>query len=101
MLRRLRRWLLELLISLDQLLHVVLGGPKYLLRGGPCPSADETISSKVGRQAVRGRRWALLAEVPIDALFRLLGERGHCRRRIELDELSPEMRAHIEELRRS
>lgn len=81
---RLRRWLRELLISLDQLLHVLLGGPKYWIVGGPCPSADETISSIVGRMAIKGKRWALLAEQVIDALFRALGEgRGHCRRMIE------------------
>jgi hypothetical protein len=38
--------------------------------------------------------------VPIDALFRLLGERGHCRRRMELDEIGPELRAELEELMR-
>lgn len=82
--RRLCRWLHELLISLDQLLHVILGGPKYLFRGGPCPSADETISSKVGRQATAGKRWALVCERAIDWLFRQLGEEpGHCRRMIE------------------
>lgn len=87
MLSRGRIWIFELLVSLDQLAHVILGGPKYLIFGGPCPSADETISSKVGRQAMKGKRWAQLAEMPIDALFRLLGEQGHCRRRIEWDEL--------------
>jgi hypothetical protein len=84
---RLGRWLVELLIALDQLAHVFLGGPKYLLRGGPVPSADETISSKVGRQAAKGRRWAIIAEHGIDALFRLLGQRGHCRAAIEWEEL--------------
>lgn len=86
--RRLATWLVELLISLDQLAHVLLGGPKYVLRGGPCPSADETISSKVGRQAAKGKAWALIAEREIDSLFRLLGEEGHCRARIEWDELT-------------
>lgn len=81
---RLAIWTRELLISLDQLAHVVLGGPKYLVRGGPCPSADETISSKVGRMAIRGKRWALVAERAIDWLFERLGEEpGHCRREIE------------------
>ncbi len=84
---RLRRWILELLISIDQLAHVRLGGPKYLIFGGPCPSADETISSKVGRQALKGKSWARIAAVPIDALFRLLGDRDHCLRSIEWDEV--------------
>ena len=84
MIHRLLLWLREMLISADQLLHVLLGGPKYIIVGGPCPSADETISSKVGRQAIRGKRWALITERAIDALFRLLGEGpGHCRRMIE------------------
>jgi hypothetical protein len=97
--RRLAAWLVELLVAIDQLLHVLLGGPKFVLIGkGPCPSADETISSKVGRQAIRGRRWARICEVPIDAFFRLLGERGHCRRRIEFEELSAELRAELEGL---
>jgi hypothetical protein len=97
MIGRLAAWLVELLIAIDQFAHVLLGGPKYVVIGkGPCPSADETISSKVGRQAIRGKRWARICEVPIDALFRLLGEHGHCRRRIEFDELTPELRAKIE-----
>lgn len=84
MIRRLLAWLRELLIALDQLAHVVLGGPKYWIVGGPVPSADETISSKVGRMAIRGKRWALVAERVIDWLFELLGEQpGHCRREIE------------------
>jgi hypothetical protein len=88
MFNRLRRWLLELLISLDQLGHVLCGGPKYIFRGGPCPSADETISSKVGRQAAKGRRWAIAAEKVINAGFRILGQRDHCRHAIEWDELA-------------
>lgn len=85
MIHRLCRWLREVLISLDQLLHVILGGPKYLIRGGPVPSADETISSKVGRRAIAGARWALTAERVIDWLFVQLGEGpGHCRRMIEM-----------------
>jgi hypothetical protein len=79
--------MLELLISLDQFAHVLLGGPKYVTRGGPCPSADETISSKVGRQAIKGRNWARAAELVINTLFRALGDRDHCRRSIEWDEL--------------
>jgi len=83
--QRLRLWLREILISIDQLLHVLLGGPKYLIRGGPVPSADETISSKVGRRSIAGARWAMLAERVIDWLFVQLGEApGHCRRMIEV-----------------
>ena len=95
---RLRRYVFELLIVVDQSLHVLLGAPKYILFGGPCPSADETVSSKVGRQALRGRRWALVCERLIDLAF-LPWERGHCRKRIEIDELSADLRAEVERLR--
>jgi hypothetical protein len=76
---RLTLWLYQIVISIDQLAHVVCGGPKYLAMGGPCPSADETISSKVGRSAIAGKKWALITEVVINAL---LGP-NHCRRMIE------------------
>lgn len=77
---RLRMWLLSLLIALDQFVHVLLAGPKYILIGGARPDPDETISGKVGRSAARGKRWARVAEWIIDGLFRLLGAgRGHCR----------------------
>lgn len=80
MILRLRLWLIVLLIAADQCAHVLLAGPKYVLRGGPRPDPDETISGKVGRMAARGRRWALACEWMIDGLFRLIGARaGHCR----------------------
>ncbi|ARS29090.1 hypothetical protein [Sphingomonas sp. KC8] len=83
MIRRLTRWLWALAVSLDQLAHVLLSGPKYLLLGGPAPNPDETISSKVGRMAVAGKRWALIAEAVIDWIFIRLGDGpGHCRRNI-------------------
>src|SRR3546814_11380266 len=91
---RLRLWLLTCLIALDQLAHVLLAGPKYILAGGPRPNPDETISSKVGRQAMRGKRWALVAEWMVDGLFRLLtGECGHCRAKIERSEIDPGLQA--------
>lgn len=83
---RLSRWILAVLVSIDQLGHVLLGGPKYILVGGPLPNVDETISSKVGRQAIKGKRWALVAEFLIDLLFFWQkdesGVRNHCRRMI-------------------
>lgn len=98
---RLRIWLRELLIASDQVAHVFFGGPKYLICGGPCPSADETISSKVGRQALRGKRWARACEIPINLLFLPLeGEWHHCRRCIEHDELSEELRNELERMGR-
>lgn len=85
--RRLIRWLYELLYWIDQGLHVILGGPKYIVDGGPVPSADETISSKVGRAAIKGRRWALIAERVIDTIWWPLQGWGHCRQSIEWDEV--------------
>ncbi|AYJ88137.1 hypothetical protein D3Y57_19285 [Sphingomonas paeninsulae] len=76
--QRLKLWALCVLIALDQLAHCLLGGPKYILFGGPTPDPDETISSIVGRQAIVGKRWALICEVFIDALFGA----GHCRSKI-------------------
>ncbi len=68
-----RRYLLNALIALDQFFNVLLGGN----------NPDETISSAVGRRAVRGVKWALMAEKVIDALFVALGDGpGHCRRNI-------------------
>lgn len=83
--RRLRNVVQQLLVSIDQLAQVVLVGVAYLLHlTEVCPSADETISSYVGRGAIDGRRWALIAERVIDRLFVLLGEApGHCRRNVE------------------
>lgn len=80
MLLRLRRWLFQLLVAIDQLGRVVLGGPGYLITGKDCPNADETISSAVGRHAAEGFLWARVVEVPINALFLLLtGKKDHCR----------------------
>lgn len=80
MTRRLRSWLLCLFVAADQLAHMLLAGPKYVVVGGERPDPDETISGKVGRRAAAGKRWALICEIIIDALARLLtGEREHCR----------------------
>lgn len=75
----------QLLVSVDQFAQVAIVGAAYLLHlTDTCPSADETISSYVGRGEMRGRRWALVAAPLIDRLFELLGEApGHCRRNVE------------------
>lgn len=88
---RFSNWILQLLVALDQLAHVWLAGWTYVWLGrGECPSADETISSRVGRAAIGGRRWALVAERLIDPIFHLLRrQRGHCRTSVEWDELKP------------
>ncbi len=74
----LRGWLRNVAVAVDQ-------GCNAVLRGNP----DETISSRVGRAALAGKRWGLICEAIIDRLFRLLGEApGHCRREIEWDEIA-------------
>ncbi|WP_345890138.1 hypothetical protein [Sphingomonas beigongshangi] len=75
----------QLLISIDQLLQVVIVGVFYVAGlTDACPSADETISSYVGRGQLRGARWAMILAPIIDRLFILLGEEpGHCRRNVE------------------
>ena len=81
--KRCRAWLHAWLIALDQLAYVTLAGPKYLLAGGPCPSPYETISSKCGRMAAAGHRWAVIAAWAIDHLFMLFGSPpGHWARSI-------------------
>ena len=67
---------LNLLIALDQ-------GCNTCLAGDP----DETISSRVGKAALQGKRWALIAQRLIDALFHALaGQDRHCFNAIEWDE---------------
>jgi len=74
----------QLLVAVDQLVYILVAVPIYVIAGGPTPSADETISSRVGRAAIKGHRWGLVLEVVIDRLFVLLGsEPAHCRRNVE------------------
>ncbi|MDP1026401.1 hypothetical protein Q5H91_04185 [Sphingomonas sp. KR1UV-12] len=83
--RRLRDVAQQLLVSIDQAAQVWIVGAAYLLHlTDTCPSADETISSYVGRGEMRGARWARVVAPMIDRLFILLGEEpGHCRRNVE------------------
>jgi len=83
--RRLAEVARQLLVSIDQLAQVLIVGTGYILhRTDICPSADETISSYVGRAERDGARWARPTARAIDGLFVLLGEEpGHCRRNIE------------------
>ncbi len=71
-----KRYLLGLLIAIDQ-------GWNAVLLGNP----DETISSRVGKAALEGKRWALIARAVIDWLFlSLAGQSNHCAESIEWDE---------------
>lgn len=85
MLRRSREVLRQILVSIDQFGQVLIVGTGYIIGlTSVCPSADETISSYVGRGQLRGARWARAAASVIDTLFVLLGEQpGHCRRNVE------------------
>jgi hypothetical protein len=77
------KWVVQILVCIDQFFHVVLWGPHYLFFGGEKPLADETISSKVGRYAIDGYKWALILEKLINFPFALMGDKNHCRKRIE------------------
>jgi hypothetical protein len=74
MIQRLKLWGVCILIALDQLFHCIIGGPKYILFGGMTPNPDETISSKVGRAALAGKRWALACQWCINLVF----GKNHC-----------------------
>jgi hypothetical protein len=74
----------QLLVAVDQLVYILIAVPIYVVAGGPTPSADETISSRVGRAAIKGHGWGLVFEAIIDRLFILLGAApNHCRRNVE------------------
>jgi len=84
MAERFRLGLGQLLVGIDQLAYILIAVPIFVLFGGPCPSADETISSRVGRAAIKGHRWGLILEAIIDRLFVLIGAAPeHCRRNVE------------------
>ena len=74
----------QLLVAIDQLVYILVSVPIYIVFGGPTPSADETISSRVSRGAIKGHRWALILETVIDWIFMRLGAGpDHCRRNVE------------------
>ena len=81
MIKRLGKWLLRMLICLDQLAGCWLRGWYFVWIGGEPPSADETISAWVGKSAAAGKRWALFAQAAIDRLFGA----GHCQRAVAAD----------------
>lgn len=86
MITRIKILLIKILVSIDQLFHILLAAPKYILIGGPVPNPDETISSKVGRQALVGKRWAKIAEKVINTLFYIISlgkDKNHCFDKIE------------------
>lgn len=90
MIRRLPPFILLLLIALDQLAATALFGATWAIGiTKRRPNPDETISSRVGYYAKKGRRWARVCEWPINALFWCItGQWNHCRDHIEWDELA-------------
>lgn len=81
MLGRLVRWIGIVLVGVTQFgINTLCAGLFWVVTGrGKLSDPDETFSSRVGRNAVAGKRWALIAEKVIDAL---LGA-NHCRDSIE------------------
>lgn len=72
---RFRTWLHDMLVSLDQGAGCWIRGWWFVWVGGEPPDPDETVSSWVGRHAIAGNTWALVAEKLIDAIMGA----GHCR----------------------
>lgn len=71
------RLLLNILIGFDQTANAALSG-----------NPDETISSRVGKAALRNSRRAIVAEALINLAFAIIaGQRNHCAASIEWDEL--------------
>ena len=78
----LRRWLIDILIAIDQLANVVFKWPLnwiFGVRGFGHP--DETISSVLGKHYQTCR----LCRIVCKFLSRFLGEK-HCRKAVEKDE---------------
>lgn len=84
MLARARRWLFLFGVALTQgIVNTTVAGLWWVITGrGSEPDPDEPFSSRVGRNAIKGRAWALFAEKIVDGIF---GE-GHCRQSALNDE---------------
>lgn len=74
---RFKRWAYLFAIALTQgIVNTTLAGLWWVITGnGAEPDPDEPFSSRVGRNAIAGKRWALFAERLIDGV---LGA-DHCR----------------------
>lgn len=71
------RYLMNILIGFDQLGNALFDG-----------NPDETISSRVGKAAIAGKRRAIILEALINLLFAVIrGQRNHCENCIERDEI--------------
>lgn len=65
-----KNYLMNLLISLDQLGNTILGG-----------LPDETISSRAAKAKLQGKRWGCVLCKLLDKL-----DKNHCEKSIEMDE---------------
>jgi hypothetical protein len=61
-----KRWILQVLLAVDQLLNALCGG-----------WADETLSSRAWRLESRSAGWRRTRKA-IDAVFAAFGDRQHC-----------------------
>lgn len=85
MIKSLQKVGLQLAISIDQLAQTIIFGVLFLFGLCPCPSADETISSVVGKKSEEGVAWAMRVEKIINWVFlTFFGEPHHCRNAIEI-----------------
>lgn len=77
MLKRFKMWAWLVAIALTQgVINTFLVGLWWVITGrGSPPDPDEPFSARVGRGAIKGKLWALLAEQAIDNIF----GKGHCR----------------------
>lgn len=73
------RYLLRVLVAIDQLGNTLLGG-----------RCDHTISGRIGINAIRGKKWALVCEKVVNAMF--FWEDDHCRSAIEYDEVDKDLK---------
>lgn len=73
-LRRLFACLLQLIITLDEFLQVLVRAPWYVATGRHKPSGHMTVSAWVGVYAAKGSPWAVEAAALLDSV---LGRR-HC-----------------------
>lgn len=75
-----KTYLLKVAIAADQFVNAVLGG-----------QPDETISSRVWRNSIKGYWYARVAVRVLDTVFGWLGDSDHCRSSYE----NERARAHL------
>lgn len=66
--------ILQLVITLDEILQVLVRSPIYIVTGINAPTAHETVSEWVGKSAASGQEWAIEAAKLLDSIF----GKNHC-----------------------